>query len=185
MQESDWSAWREVRERCASWLTKWEPRPAHASHLATDERSYVTRCHIRERERQLGTAYGFGIFLGGRFVGEITLSGVTRGALQSGYVGYWIDESVAGQGLMPESVVTMLQYAFETQRLHRIEVNIIPRNAASRRVIEKLGVRSEGIAERYLEIDGAWEDHVRYAITAEEWAERAPELVADWLLPRS
>jgi ribosomal-protein-alanine N-acetyltransferase len=84
---------------------------------------------------------------------------------------------------MPEAVVTMLQYAFESLRLHRIEINIIPRNAASRRVVEKLGLRFEGIAERYLEIDGAWEDHARYAITAEEWNDRAPELVTDWLLP--
>jgi len=49
----------------------------------------------------------------------------------------------------------LLQYAFESLKLHRIEVNIIPRNAPSRRVVEKLGIRFEGIAERYLEIDGA------------------------------
>ena len=79
----------------------------------------------------------------------------------------------------------MPQYAFESLRLHRVEINIIPRNAPSRRVVEKLGIRFEGISERYLEIDGAWEDHARYAITAEEWADRAPELVTTWLLPRS
>jgi ribosomal-protein-alanine N-acetyltransferase len=86
---------------------------------------------------------------------------------------------------MPESVVLVLQYAFESLRLHRVEINIIPRNAPSRRVIEKLGIRFEGIAERYLEIDGAWEDHARYAITSEEWNDRAPELVANWLLSLS
>jgi len=85
---------------------------------------------------------------------------------------------------MPEAVVTMLQYAFESLRLHRVEINIIPRNAPSRRVVEKLNLRVEGIAERYLEIDGAWEDHARYAITSEEWSDRAPELVANWLLPQ-
>ena len=78
-----------------------------------------------------------------------------------------------------------MQYAFETLRLHRIEINIIPRNVASLRVVEKLGLRQEGVAERYLEIDGAWEDHARFAITAEEWADRAPELVANWMLPRA
>jgi ribosomal-protein-alanine N-acetyltransferase len=84
---------------------------------------------------------------------------------------------------MPESVVTVLQFAFESLRLHRIEINIIPRNAASRRVVEKLGIRFEGTAVRYLEIDGKWEDHARFAITAEEWQTRAPQLVSDWLLP--
>jgi [ribosomal protein S5]-alanine N-acetyltransferase len=166
MTDQDYDAWYEVRTRCHEWLLKWEPRS------------------IRERERQIGTGFGFGIFVDGRFVGEITLSSIQRGPLQSAYIGYWIDEAVAGQGLMPEAVVTMLQYAFESLRLHRVEINIIPRNAASRRVVEKLGLRFEGISERYLEIDGAWEDHARYAITAEEWSDRAPELVTNWLLPQ-
>jgi [ribosomal protein S5]-alanine N-acetyltransferase len=183
LTEHDYEGWAEVRTRCRSWLQRWEPRPASASHLPEDRRSFVSRCAIRERERQMGTGYGFGVFLAGRFVGEITLSSIQRGPLQSAFIGYWIDESVAGHGLMPEAVVTVLQYAFESLRLHRVEINIIPRNQASRRVVEKLGVRLEGIAERYLEIDGAWEDHARFAITAEEWADRAPELVATWLLP--
>jgi ribosomal-protein-alanine N-acetyltransferase len=183
LNEQDYEGWHEVRARCQGWLLKWEPRSAHSTHLAEDQRSFMSRCAIRERERQIGTAFGFGIFLAGRFIGEITLSSIQRGPLQSAYIGYWIDEAVAGQGLMPEAVVTILQYAFESLRLHRVEINIIPRNGASRRVVEKLGLRCEGIAERYLEIDGAWEDHARYAITAEEWGDRAPELVANWLLP--
>ena len=125
MNEHDYEAWYEVRTRCRDWLLKWEPRSAHASHLAEDHRSFVSRCAIRERERQIGTGFGFGIFVEGRFVGEITLSSIQRGPLQSAYIGYWIDEAVAGQGLMPEAVVTMLQYAFESLRLHRVEINII------------------------------------------------------------
>ncbi len=144
MNEHDYEAWYEVRTRGRDWLLKWEPRSAHASHLAEDHRSFVSRCAIRERERQIGTGFGFGIFVEGRFVGEITLSSIQRGPLQSAYIGYWIDEAVAGQGLMPEAVVTMLQYAFESLRLHRVEINIIPRNAPSRRVVEKLGIRIRG-----------------------------------------
>jgi ribosomal-protein-alanine N-acetyltransferase len=185
LSESDYEAWLEVRERCHEWLLKWEPRSANQPHLSEDRRSFVNRCSIRERERQLGTAFGFGMFVGDRFGGEITLSSIQRGPLQSAFIGYWIDEALAGQGYVPESVVTLLQYAFDSLRLHRVEINIIPRNQSSRRVVEKLGLRFEGIAERYLEIDGAWEDHARYAITSEEWAERAPELVANWLLPRA
>ena len=184
MSEPDFEGWHEVRTRCRDWLLKWEPRSAHSTHLAEDQRSFVSRCAIRERERQMGTGFGFGIFHSGRFVGEITLSSIQRGPLQSAFIGYWIDEAAAGQGLMPEAVVTLLQYAFESLRLHRIEINIIPRNVPSRRVVEKLSIRFEGIAERYLEIDGAWEDHARYAITSEEWRDRAPEIVANWLLPQ-
>jgi [ribosomal protein S5]-alanine N-acetyltransferase len=181
---SDYPAWHKVRSANHEWLLKWEPRSTNAPYLAEDERSFISRNQIRDRERQLGTGFGFGIFLDGEFCGEVTLSGIQRGPLQSAFIGYWIDEEHAGQGLMPESVVTVLQFAFESLHLHRIEINIIPRNAPSRRVVEKLGIRSEGIAERYLEIDGVWEDHVRYAITAEEWQVRAPQLVSDWLLPK-
>ena len=83
---------------------------------------------------------------------------------------------------MPESVVTVFRFAFEQMGLHRLQISIIPRNTSSRRVAEKLGLRDEGVAVRYLEINGVWEDHVRYAITAEEWAERRDELVTAWTL---
>jgi len=77
--------------------------------------------------------------------------------------------------------VVTLRFAFESLGLHRVEISIIPRNAASRRVVEKLGLRVEGLAERYLEIDGVWEDHIRFAVTTEEWQQRRAELLADWL----
>jgi ribosomal-protein-alanine N-acetyltransferase len=139
------------------------------------------RCSARERERQLGTGYGFGIFVDGVFAGEINLNSVQRGPFQNAYVGYWIDEAHAGQGYMPESVVVLTRFGFEDLRLHRLQISIIPRNTKSRRVMEKLDYREEGVALRYLEINGVWEDHIRYAITAEEWAERRSELHAAWL----
>ena len=82
---------------------------------------------------------------------------------------------------MPESVVAVLQFCFEQLLLHRVQISVIPRNASSRRVAEKLGIRDEGIAQRYLEINGVWEDHIRYAITAEEWQERRDELLTAWI----
>ena len=184
LTDNDYEGWIEVRERCRDWLVKWEPRQHDAPPLPEDRRSYSARCTIRERERNLGIGIGFGIFVGGRFAGEVTLSGIQRGPMQSAFVGYWIDKDLAGQGLVPEAVVAVLQYAFDFLDLHRIEINIIPRNASSLRVVEKLELRGEGVAQRYLEIDGEWEDHARFAITAEEWARRAPELVSAWLLPR-
>ena len=83
---------------------------------------------------------------------------------------------------MPEGVALILRYAFDELRLHRIEAAIVPRNAASRRVAEKLGLREEGTAERFLQIAGVYEDHVRYAITAEEWQVRRGEF--DTLIER-
>lgn len=178
---TDYTAWHEVRTRCRDWLVPWEPRPAGAPLAAEDRASFTARCGLRERERQMGTGFGFGIFLDDRFVGEITLSSIQRGPFQSAYIGYWVDRDQAGQGIIPEAVVVLLRFAFEQQGLHRVEVSIVPRNTASRRVAEKLGLRTEGVAERFLEIDGRWEDHVRYAMTIEEWAVRRPQLLRDWL----
>jgi ribosomal-protein-alanine N-acetyltransferase len=178
----DFEQWREVRRRNEAWLTKWEPQrlPGHPDAVE-DRDAFAIRCSARQRERQLGTAYGFGIFVDGVFAGEVNLSSLQRGPFQSAYVGYWIDERHAGQGYVPEAVVLVARYAFEDLHLHRIQISIIPRNSASRRVVEKLGIRNEGLAERYLEINGIWEDHLRFAVTVEEWRERGEQLSTDWL----
>ena len=178
----DYDRWLEVRQRNADWLRPWEPQQLGSQvDSAGDRSAFAARCSARQRERQLGTGFGYGLFVDGDFSGEINISSVQRGPFQSCYVGYWIDEARAGRGYMPEAVVLVSRLAFEELHLHRVQISIIPRNAASRRVVEKLGWRDEGIAERYLEINGVWEDHVRYAMTSEEWKELGDRLVEDWL----
>lgn len=183
---SDFEAWREVRIRCHDWLVKWEPRLLPGQPDATeDRRVFAARCGARERERQLGSGFGFGIFIGparDRFAGEINLSSIQRGPYQNAYVGYWIDESAAGHSYVPEAYAVLCRFAFEELGLHRLQASIIPRNRASHRVAEKLQLRNEGTAVRYLEINGVWEDHVRYAITSEEWEVRRDEMMKDWIL---
>ena len=181
LNEDDYDRWLEVRARCREWLVPWEPRPAGAPLTPEDRASFAARCAARERERQMGSGYGFGVFLGDRLAGEITLSSIQRGPFQNAFVGYWVDQAVAGQGFAPEATVVVLRFAFEELGLHRVEIAIVPRNRASRRVVEKLDLREEGVAVRYLEIDGRWEDHVRYAITAEEWAVRGEKFTKEWL----
>ena len=181
LRSEDYEAWREVRTRCHDWLVPWEPRPAGMPRPSEDRQSFVARCSTRERDRQLGASYGYGIFVQDHFAGEINLSSIQRGAFQNCYVGYWIDKALAGQGYVPEACVVLFGFAFEQLGLHRLQVAIVPRNAASRRVARKLYLRGEGVACRYLEIDGRWEDHVRYAITAEEWAERREMYARSWL----
>jgi [ribosomal protein S5]-alanine N-acetyltransferase len=179
---TDFPAWTEVRTRNADWLLRWEPRRLPGQpDVTTDRDAFSVRCSARERERQLGTGYGFGIFVEGRFAGEINLSAIQRGPFQSAYVGYWIDEADAGHGYTPEALVVLTRFAFDDLRLHRVQIAIIPRNTASRRVVEKVKIREEGVAERYLEINGVWEDHVRYAITAEEWQQRREDLLTEWI----
>lgn len=179
---SDFDAWREVRRRNVDWLTKWEAaRIAGAPDPVEDKGAFEARCAARQRERMLGTGFGFGLFVEGQFAGEINLNTIQRGPFQNAYVGYWIDEKWAGRSLMSEAVVVVARFAFDELHLHRIQVSIIPRNTNSRRVVEKLDLRDEGTALRYLEINGVWEDHVRYAMTVEEWDERRDGLLAAWV----
>jgi len=181
---SDFEEWREVRRRCRDWLEKWEPRPLPGHpDITEDRRAFAASCGARDRERQLGTGYGFGIFVHGKFAGAINLSSIQRGPFQNAYVGYWIDEAQAGKGYVPEAAVVVIRFAFDELALHRVQIAIIPRNKASRRVVDKLAIRDEGVALNYLEINGVWEDHIRYAITAEEWAGRRAQLLKEWVEP--
>src|SRR3546814_7248194 len=129
MRISDWSsdvcssdldfpAWQEVRRRNADWLLKWEPMRTPGSPDPVESRdAFAVRCGARQRERQLGTGFGYGIFVGGHFAGEINLNIVQRGPFQSAYVGYWIDEAQAGQGYTPEALVCIMKSAFEDLHL--------------------------------------------------------------------
>jgi ribosomal-protein-alanine N-acetyltransferase len=179
---SDFPSWREVRRRNVDWLTKWEAaRIPGAPDVVEDRGAFEARCAARQRERMLGTGFGFGVFVAGEFAGEINLNSIQRGPFQNAYIGYWIDEKQAGNAYMSEAVALIAKFAFDELHLHRIQIAIIPRNANSRRVVEKLGLREEGVAQRYLEINGVWEDHCRYAMTVEEWVERSEALHRDWL----
>jgi [ribosomal protein S5]-alanine N-acetyltransferase len=183
LRAEDWERWRDVRLRSRAWLEAWEPRPEPgAADPVTDREAFRSRCGAWDRQRHFDAAYGFGLFLlDERFAGEVSLGSVTRGPFQSAFVGYWIDEAFAGNGYVPEGVVLLLRYAFEVLNLHRLEAAIVPRNAPSRRVVEKLGLRDEGTSQRFLQIQGVYEDHIRYAITADEWHDRGSDLTRDFL----
>jgi len=182
LEAADFPKWQEVRRRNADWLTKWEPQQLPGQpNVVEDAQAFSSRCSARQRERQLGTGYGFGVFANGIFAGEINLNSIQRGPFQNAYVGYWIDEALAGNGYIPEAFVVIARFAFEEIHLHRIQAAVVPRNAASRRVAEKLELRDEGTARRYLEINGVWEDHIRFAMTSEDWAERGDALVEKWI----
>lgn len=182
LNERDYEAFREVRLANEEWLLPWEPLPPENSPDPVREReAFIYRCDHRRQERQNGTAFAFGVFLQECFIGEMNLTSILRGASHSGSVGYWIDHRHAGNGYIPEALVALMQFAFESLELHRLQVSIVPRNRASRRVAEKLELREEGLALRYIQINGAWEDHLIYAITEEEWQLRESQLCDIWL----
>ena len=184
----DFPAWSEVRVRNDDWLTPWEPRrPVPEFDPTTNRNAFNSRCAARERDAANGLSYGFGLFVtvdgDDRFCGEVNINHVLRGAMQTATIGYWVDRAHAGQGLVAEGVVVVAEFAFEQLLLHRLEICIVPRNHNSRRVMDKLAIREEGVAVRALEINGTWEDHVRYGLTLEEWRQRRNEMTIEWLTP--
>jgi ribosomal-protein-alanine N-acetyltransferase len=119
-----------------------------------------------------GSAYAFAVLDAGaadRLIGRVALANVVRGAWQNATLGYWIDVASGGRGHGTRAARLVLAFAFEDAGLHRVQPAIIPRNAASQRLAEKAGFRREGRAARYLNINGVWEDHDIWAMTAEEW----------------
>lgn len=99
-----------------------------------------------------------------RLLGRINYTKIQRGNLQSCFVGYQINEADTGKGLMTEALKVSNQYVFEKLHLHRINAYVMPHNAPSIRVVEKLGFHQEGLSKAVLKIDGAWRDHWRYAL---------------------
>jgi ribosomal-protein-alanine N-acetyltransferase len=166
----DGRAWSELRLRNERWLETWEP----TSSTPWAERGSVSawpplHAALRRGGRS-GTMLPFMIVYGGRLAGQINVSNVARGALRSCTIGYWVDQQVAGRGITPTAVALVIDHCFTVAGLHRVEIDIRPENAASLRVVEKLALRREGYYERFLDIAGAWRDHVAFAITVEETA---------------
>lgn len=124
-----------------------------------------------EDERARGTGYAFGIEETGTgaLVGRIALSNVVRSAWGNATIGYFVGEPWNGRGYATAAVAQVLRVAFGDLGLHRVQAAVLPANAASTRVLERNGFRREGLAERYLNIAGRWQDHVILAITSEEW----------------
>lgn len=127
-----------------------------------------------EQGRMRDQAYIYAIWLreSGKLLGRAALTGIVRGPFQNANLGYFLDEAHNGKGYMTEAVVAVLELAFVKQGLHRVQAGIMPRNERSRRVLEKAGFRHEGLAKRYLKINGVWEDHMLFGITIEDWEQR-------------
>jgi ribosomal-protein-alanine N-acetyltransferase len=179
----DGRAWSEIRLRNEAWLARWEPTSTRSWRERNSLGAWPGLHSALRKAGRAGTMLPFVIVYGGRFAGQLNASNVVHGALRSCSVGYWIDAQLAGRGVVPTALALVIDHCFTTAGLHRVEVNIRPENAASLRVVEKLGLRQEGFYKRFLDIDGEWRDHLAFAITAEE-VEQRPMLARLPSLPR-
>lgn len=179
IQVSDARARREARQANAAWLSPWDPsdpdmlrarsavQPVLSMIWHSPAAPYISVLRRRRWARQ-GKALIWAVRYGEQYAGQLSVWSVVWGANCSAQVGYWVDERFAGRGIAPTALALAADFCFQVAGLHRLEASIQPGNTASRRVVEKLGFREEGVRVREVHINGSWRDHVCYAITAEE-----------------
>jgi ribosomal-protein-alanine N-acetyltransferase len=164
---ADFMPWSRVRGDSRAFLSPWEP--VWASDELT-RGAFRRRLKRYARETRHDTAYAFFVFReeDDALLGGCTLSNVRRGVTQCCALGYWVGERFARQGYMHSAVRALIPFIFRTLGLHRIEAACLPSNGPSRSLLAKTGFREEGLAKRYLMINGEWQDHVLFALLADE-----------------
>lgn len=156
----------QVRADNHCWLAPWEASAAPGYPSENME----LRVFIRRSARltRKGRYYSFAVWADGKLVGQISIGDIALGASHSGNLGYWVAEKYSGRGVITTAVAMVLDLCLGAPGLHRVEINLRPENKASRRVVEKLGLRFEGRKRNFYFIAGQWADHLGYAATAEE-----------------
>lgn len=162
-QLSDHAAWAELRAKSRSFLEPWEPRWTKDE---LEKHTFKRRLRYYARDARNDLGYAFFLFRSSdnALLGGLTLSNVRRGISQSCSLGYWIGEPYARQGYMTSGVKSAIWFVFEALRLHRLEAACLPENKASAGLLMKLGFQYEGLARRYLKINGVWQDHWLFAL---------------------
>ena len=164
----DAPVWSSLRIRNEAWLSPWEPTSTEPWAVRHSVASWPSALGSLRRLARAGVVLPFMITYDDELVGQLTVNNVVRGALRSAQIGYWVDRDHAGRGIVTTAVALATDHCFGPVGLHRVEVDIRPENEPSRRVVAKLGFREEGYLVRYLDIDGAWRDHLTYALTVED-----------------
>lgn len=167
---------REYQMRNAEHFRAWDPNYPIGYF---DPERVAERLVQAEQAFAAGTAYRYWFTLREtptRLAGQVHISQLARGALQSAMLGYSLDASLQGRGLMHEALQALIAEMFGPRvRLHRIQAAVRPQNLRSRKVLERLGFQLEGLSRRYLFIDGGWRDHELFALLNEAWpADQAP-----------
>lgn len=170
--KEDERSYRRVRRDSREWLAPWEATSPVRPGPPTPFGAFVRAQHAEAEE---GRSLPFVFTVGRRGVsaplaGQLTVSNIVEGASWSCAIGYWIGQGYAGRWITPTAVALVGDHLFRDRRMHRIEINIRPENAASLAVVRKLGFREEGPRPAFLHIAGAWRDHLSFALTTEDLA---------------
>lgn len=150
--------------RNKSFLEEWEP--------VKSEEFYTRRYQEEQLDKELTniknkSAFRLWVFIKeheSRIVGSVGFNNIVRGAFLSCHLGYKSDKDEVNKGYITEAIKKGIDIMFNEFELHRIEANIMPKNKRSLRVVEKLGFYNEGLASKYLKINGKWEDHIHMVL---------------------
>lgn len=164
----DAAQWSRIRLADRAHLEPWEPSTDTDWAARHTVSSWPAVCSSLRSEARKGRMLPYVIELDREFCGQLTIGNVTHGALRSAWIGYWVSSSATGGGVATGALALGLDHCFGAVMLHRVEATVRPENVASRAVLAKVGFREEGLLRRYLQVDGAWRDHVLVAITVEE-----------------
>lgn len=151
-------------ERNRDFLNEWEPQKTDAFYTVNYQRNSIKQDLINFKFDNSVRFWISTIENPNKLIGSICFSNIIMGNFKSCFLGYKLDKDEVNKGYMTEAIKKGAEIIFNDFGLHRIEVNIIPRNARSLRVAEKLGLEKEGYSKRYLEIKGKWEDHIHFAM---------------------
>jgi ribosomal-protein-alanine N-acetyltransferase len=166
---SDRRAWKNLREINELWFKEWEATIPNEYEVKAA--SFYSIVRNLKNEAQYKRALPWVIEVQGQLAGQLTVANINYGSTRSAYIGYWIGESFAGKGYTPLAVAMAIDYCLQDLSLHRIEIAIRPENTKSIRVVEKLGMRFEGLRPKFLHINGAWRDHHIFAINEDEFTD--------------
>jgi len=150
-------------KRNHNFLQEWEPQRPKDFYTLSYQKRQLSYEYRMFKERKL---IRFWILKkeDNKLIGNICLSNIIMGNFRSCYMGYKLDCDEINKGYMTEAIKKFVEIMFNEYGLHRIEVNVMPRNIRSLKVMKKLNFEEEGYSRRYLEINGKWEDHVHFAI---------------------
>ncbi len=140
-------------------LAPWDPHRALDYPTEPVQRQLITEA-LRQHEN--GQAVPLMIVVDGCIVGRITVNNVIRGPFQSAHLGYWVSQSHNGRGIASAAVAATIGLAFGDYGLHRLQAGTLPHNQRSQRVLANNGFSLIGLAPRYLQIAGRWQDHLLF-----------------------
>ncbi|MDH6245573.1 GNAT family protein [Mycobacterium sp. OTB74] len=169
----DGAVWSRIRLADRSHLEPWEPAGEMDWPARHSVSAWPSLCSGLRAEARKGRMLPYVIEVDGNFCGQLTIGNVTHGALRSAWIGYWVASRFNGGGIATAALALGVDHGFGPVGLHRIEATVRPENGASRAVLAHVGFREEGLLRRYLEVDGAWRDHLLVAMTIEEMATSA------------